>query len=283
MTTPPLRYAGFWIRVAAAALDTLFFMALLGPVSFSLAGNLTPGAKAVSVVVEWVVPAVVTLLFWHYRGATPGKLALGLRIVDVNTGGAPRTTHLVNRYLGYFVSFLVVGLGFLWVAWDKRKQGWHDLFADTAVIHVDAPAERKRWLIVIAIAVALAVVLGAVAGVRFFRTQAAGARDRATAAQAEGRAFGQGKKEIECLRAGLDRDSRMSTLVEHIGAQMFLAGCFESAERSPGFCADVPPQSELMRTTQWRLSLCESRGRNDPYCGPLLAAVQRHCDKARAI
>jgi uncharacterized RDD family membrane protein YckC len=41
------------------------------------------------------------------------------------------------RYLGYFVSALPLGLGFFWVAWDKRKQGFHDKLAKTVVIHED--------------------------------------------------------------------------------------------------------------------------------------------------
>ena len=55
-------------------------------------------------------------------------------IVDVNTLSAPSTAQNIIRYLGYFISFLPLGLGFLWIAFDERKQGWHDKLAGTVVI-----------------------------------------------------------------------------------------------------------------------------------------------------
>ncbi len=40
----------------------------------------------------------------------------------------------MGRYLGYFASTIPLCLGFLWIAFDKRKQGWHDKLAGTVVI-----------------------------------------------------------------------------------------------------------------------------------------------------
>jgi uncharacterized RDD family membrane protein YckC len=55
-------------------------------------------------------------------------------IVDADTLGVPTRAKFVARYLGYYVSTLVIGLGFLWIAFDARKQGWHDKIAGTVVI-----------------------------------------------------------------------------------------------------------------------------------------------------
>jgi uncharacterized RDD family membrane protein YckC len=55
-------------------------------------------------VISWVLPAVVVVLFWMARQATPGKMAIAARIVDAKTGGKPSTSQLLIRYLGYFVS-----------------------------------------------------------------------------------------------------------------------------------------------------------------------------------
>jgi uncharacterized RDD family membrane protein YckC len=85
-------------------------------------------------VVSWVLPAIAVIIFWKYRQATPGKMAISARIVDVQTGGAPTTQQLIVRYLGYFVSTVPFGLGLLWVAFDARKQGWHDKMAGTVVV-----------------------------------------------------------------------------------------------------------------------------------------------------
>jgi uncharacterized RDD family membrane protein YckC len=81
-----------------------------------------------------VAPAVATVLFWMYRQATPGKMALGLRVVDATTGRPASTGQLVGRYLGYYVSMIPLLLGLLWVAFDPRKQGWHDKLAHTVVV-----------------------------------------------------------------------------------------------------------------------------------------------------
>jgi uncharacterized RDD family membrane protein YckC len=74
------------------------------------------------------------VLFWMYRQATPGKMAIGARIVDARTGRPPGTKQLVGRYLGYYVSTIPFCLGLIWVAFDPRKQGWHDKLAGTVVV-----------------------------------------------------------------------------------------------------------------------------------------------------
>jgi uncharacterized RDD family membrane protein YckC len=77
---------------------------------------------------------VATILFWIYKGATPGKMAVHARIVDARTGLHASTGQYVGRYFAYFVSLVPLGLGYLWVAWDDRKQAWHDKLAGTVVV-----------------------------------------------------------------------------------------------------------------------------------------------------
>jgi uncharacterized RDD family membrane protein YckC len=81
-----------------------------------------------------LVVGIVIVSFWRYCGATPGKLAVGVKIVDAQTGNPPSTGRLVVRLLCYLLSALPLYLGFLWVAIDRRKQGWHDKIAGTVVI-----------------------------------------------------------------------------------------------------------------------------------------------------
>jgi len=83
---------------------------------------------------SWVAPAVVVIAFWIMRQATPGKMALQLRILDANTGAAPSTGQCIGRYFAYFVSLIPIGLGLVWVGFDARKQGWHDKLAGTVVV-----------------------------------------------------------------------------------------------------------------------------------------------------
>ena len=74
------------------------------------------------------------ILFWIYKSATPGKMVIDAIIVDADTLGPPSKFQLFVRYLGYYVSIFPFCLGLFWVAWDQRKQGFHDKLANTVVI-----------------------------------------------------------------------------------------------------------------------------------------------------
>ena len=65
--------------------------------------------------------------------ATPGKLACRLRVTD-EAGRRIGLGRAVGRNLGKFVSAFILGIGFLMVAWTRRKQGLHDLIASTLVL-----------------------------------------------------------------------------------------------------------------------------------------------------
>lgn len=133
-------YAGFWRRFGAHLIDSLLFMMIIvplllwvhGPVHFGAEAPTVPGL--LDIILQWVFPAVAVIAFWHYRQATPGKMVMSVRVVDARTGGKPSLGQLIGRYFAYLVSILPLLLGFLWVAIDKRKQGWHDKLAGTLVV-----------------------------------------------------------------------------------------------------------------------------------------------------
>ena len=144
-------YAGFWIRVGATIIDTLLIMAVLIPLLVAIYGwayfeaaNTGLFAGPADFLLSWVAPAVAVIVFWIYKQATPGKMALSIRIVDATTGNAPSTGQCVGRYFAYFVSIFPLGLGLIWVAFDKRKQGWHDKLAGTVVIRAKNPVTFER-------------------------------------------------------------------------------------------------------------------------------------------
>lgn len=85
-------------------------------------------------IISWIVPIFIVLGFWTWRQATPGKMAIKSKIVDAITGGKPTLKQWILRYIGYYVSLIPFGLGYFWVAFDKRKQGWHDKIAGTLVV-----------------------------------------------------------------------------------------------------------------------------------------------------
>jgi uncharacterized RDD family membrane protein YckC len=119
-------YAGFGQRLLAALIDGLIFFVVSAPISSVLfeASAVMP-----------LLAALTVIGFWRYCGATPGKLAVAVRIVDARTGQPVGTGRLALRLLCYLVSALPLYLGFLWIAFDRRKQGWHDKIAKTVVIH----------------------------------------------------------------------------------------------------------------------------------------------------
>ncbi len=134
-----LEFAGFWSRSGAAIIDTILLMLITMPILISIYGTDYFTSEEVfagswDCLISWVVPAFATIIFWIYRAATPGKMAIKARILDANTGNAASTGQLIGRYLAYFVSILPFFLGIFWIAFDKRKQGWHDKLAGTVVV-----------------------------------------------------------------------------------------------------------------------------------------------------
>lgn len=135
-----LEYVGFWARTGAAVIDTLLILLVTAPALLWIYGSdyyITDtgwAAGPLDFLISWVLPAVGTLVFWSYKRATPGKMALSAEIVDARTGEPASTGQLVGRYFAYYVSAIPLLLGFIWVAFDDRKQGWHDKLAGTVVI-----------------------------------------------------------------------------------------------------------------------------------------------------
>jgi uncharacterized RDD family membrane protein YckC len=138
----PFQYVGFWARVFASIVDSILLTILLVVMSVLIYGSveLTDAPFDLThLLTNVIAPAAIVILFWIRRQATPGKVMIHARIVDAGTGADPRPGQLVLRYLGYYVSGICFGLGFLWVAFDRRKQGWHDKLATTVVVRDHDP------------------------------------------------------------------------------------------------------------------------------------------------
>ena len=139
MDSEDLEYVGFWARVGASLIDTLLLLLICMPLvtwaygwQYWTSNTFIHGPA--DFLINWVFPAIAVVLFWVYRQATPGKIAIAARIVDAQTGEHPSTGQLIGRYLGYYVSIIPLFLGIIWVAFDPRKQGWHDKLAGTVVV-----------------------------------------------------------------------------------------------------------------------------------------------------
>lgn len=114
--------AGFWIRIAASLLDAVLVGIAAG--IFNFVGNYF-----------LAVYAIYCVAFWALKGTTIGGVICGLKIVRLDDRPLDWTVAMV-RALGGFLSFVVAGLGFIWVAFDPDKQSWHDKIAGTTVVRV---------------------------------------------------------------------------------------------------------------------------------------------------
>ena len=134
-----VEYAGFWVRVGAAIIDSLLIVVISYPILISIYGWEYFGSKKIvagpaDFLITWILPAVAVIWFWSQKQATPGKSALSLRVLDADTGKSLSVGQSIGRYLAYFVSIIPLGLGLIWVGFDGRKQGWHDKLARTVVV-----------------------------------------------------------------------------------------------------------------------------------------------------
>ena len=133
-------YSGFWIRFGASLIDIVILIAITFPMLYMIYGETLYYSEdfilgGADFIISYVMPFVATILFWMYKSATPGKMAVKAIIVDFKTGNAPTIKQSIIRYFGYMVSMIPLCLGFIWVCWDNKKQGWHDKMAGTVVIH----------------------------------------------------------------------------------------------------------------------------------------------------
>ena len=141
MNTSTSSYTGFWKRFLATIIDSILLSIVLLPPLVAIYGwsYFDPDvtgfiAGPADFIISWIVPIFIIIGFWTWRQATPGKMAIKSKIVDAATGEKPTIKQWIMRYIGYFVSFIPLGLGYIWVAFDQRKQGWHDKMAGTVVV-----------------------------------------------------------------------------------------------------------------------------------------------------
>ena len=122
--------AGFWRRFAGSVIDAL----VVGVVETILRLLLGTTGAGIGIVISF---AYYTY-FHGTTGQTPGNAALGIRVLDIETGQVIGYSRAFIRCLVSIVSGLVIALGYLWMLWDARAQTWHDKAAGSLPVHVTA-------------------------------------------------------------------------------------------------------------------------------------------------
>ena len=131
-------FAGFWIRVAATIFDSLFLMGvsllIFNPLRrlFGVYGAVFSRIDLLEILFSLLY---FILLTW-WTGQTLGKIITGIRVIPTGEGRGNLSAGqvILREVVGKFLSSLVFGLGYMWVGWNKKKKGWHDLIANTFVI-----------------------------------------------------------------------------------------------------------------------------------------------------
>jgi uncharacterized RDD family membrane protein YckC len=150
------KYAGFWRRLVAYLIDStiisiVFFILFMIAVMAFFVGAMTSKSSdwiadladptklsSTVILISMFYIALMIAYFTYFHGATgrtPGKMLLGLQVFSAD--GTPISFGIAFlRAVGYLISSLLftIPVGFIWAAFDKRKQGWHDKIAGTVVI-----------------------------------------------------------------------------------------------------------------------------------------------------
>jgi uncharacterized RDD family membrane protein YckC len=153
------RYAGFWIRFVARLIDgiivgivgfiiTLPLTMLLGVGSVGLSGAFGRGDPAaamaaipallgfigISTLLRIVISGAYEVYFLTTKGATPGKMALGLKVIKPD--GTPISIGLATgRYFGLMLSAIILWIGYIMAGFDPEKRALHDRLCETRVVY----------------------------------------------------------------------------------------------------------------------------------------------------
>jgi len=135
----PFEFASFGRRFMASLIDGFILMVvvyLLAAIAEVLATDSMGEVFLTFSNLLTLVSGFGYYTYFHARsGQTPGKKAMGIRVVS--TDGSPLTIgKSALRSFGYWISALFLYVGFLWMLWDQDSQTWHDKMAGTYVIRV---------------------------------------------------------------------------------------------------------------------------------------------------
>jgi uncharacterized RDD family membrane protein YckC len=151
------QFAGFWIRFVAILLDGIILVVVGSVINAVLFGSMMPrmarirpdttpeemlsvmgpmlGIFGLSFLLNTAIQCCYEAFFISRLGATPGKMALSLKVVRPD-GGPISFGRAVGRYFGKFLSYMTLSIGFIIAGFDSQKRALHDMICDTRVVRV---------------------------------------------------------------------------------------------------------------------------------------------------
>lgn len=139
--TVSIRFAGFWMRFWAYLLDLI----VVGSIERLIINPLFRILEIPLIEFNMFAPISIAsaiifyayfVLMTKYFNQTLGKMVFGLRVVDLKSEKLSWGTILFREWIGRFISATII-VGYIVVAFLPKKQGLHDLFTDTSVIHAE--------------------------------------------------------------------------------------------------------------------------------------------------
>jgi uncharacterized RDD family membrane protein YckC len=147
-----MAYGGFWIRFVAYLIDAIILTIAGTIVQFPFVGslrNIVPlepgvqpgpeifarivGTAGLAGLINLAIAATYETLFVSKLGATPGKMALSLKVVRPD-GSLLGLGRAFGRHFAKILSGLILGIGFIMAGFDSEKRGLHDMICDTRVV-----------------------------------------------------------------------------------------------------------------------------------------------------
>lgn len=142
-----LEYAGFWRRLVAFVVDAMLLSVIICIMftfnnaillNFESQRHFIP-LVAINNILSVLATLAYSIIFWYRRGQTPGNILLNIKVLR-GDGSHISFGCALLRYLGCVICILTLGIGFLWISFDSRKQGFHDKIAHTVVVKLPEPA-----------------------------------------------------------------------------------------------------------------------------------------------
>lgn len=132
-------YAGFWIRFAAVMIDGIILwvgqkLLVMGLGAMLGALGIVSPIMIVIVIMQYIVNIAYVVFFLGRFGATPGKMAVGIKVI-VSNGRPIGYLRALGRYLAKILSGIIFAIGYIMAAFDDEKRALHDHICNTRVIY----------------------------------------------------------------------------------------------------------------------------------------------------
>lgn len=155
----PIKYAGFWDRYAASFIDGIILLVPVIIINTVFTALSMPMLEEIAV---WAVCWAYYILMTEKYQATFGKKAIGIKVISEKSENLTLKQIILRETVGKLLAMITI-IGGIMVAFTGKKQGLHDMIADTLVVRNDPNKKTPTWIVMIIMAMPVITMLGLVA------------------------------------------------------------------------------------------------------------------------